>query len=164
MNITRTTTWADQQILTAPALNAEFNNLLNAPNIVNADIAAGANIAGSKLATQLTGNYTVSSPQTYSPAGGATATLDLSLSNDHRITMPAGNITIALSNVTAGEKFIISILQDGVGSRTVTWFTTISWAGGSAPTLTTTLNKTDVFGFIATSASTFQGFVVGSNI
>ena len=164
MQVTRTKIWTDQEILTAPDLNAEFNNLLNTPNIVNADIAVGANISGSKLATQLTGNYTVSSPQTYTPAGGATATLDLSLSNDHRITMPAGNITIALSNVTAGEKFIIEITQDGVGSRTVTWFTTIAWAGGSAPTLTTTASKTDVFGFIATGSTTFQGFIVGQSI
>ena len=164
MQITRTKIWVDQQFLTAPDLNAEFNNLLNTLNLVNADIASGANISGSKLATQLTGNYTVSSPQTYTPAGGATATLDLSLSNDHRITMPAGNITIALSNVTVGEKFIIEITQDGVGSRTVTWFTTIAWAGGSAPTLTTTASKTDVFGFIATGSTTFQGFIVGQSI
>ena len=164
MQVTRTKTFADQQILNASDLNAEFNNLLNAPNIANADIAAGANIAGSKLATQLVGNYTISSPQTYTPAGGATATLDLSLSNDHRITMPAGNITIALSNVTAGTKFIISITQDGVGSRTVSWFANIAWSGGSAPTLTTTASKTDCFGFIALTASTFQGFVVGQSI
>src|SRR5258708_3603512 len=34
--------------------------------------------------------------QTYSPSAAGTATLDLSLSNQHQITMPAGNITIAL--------------------------------------------------------------------
>ena len=78
--------------------------------------------------------------------------------------MPAGNITITVSNATAGEKFLVSITQDAVGSRTVTWFSTISWVGGSAPTLTTTASKTDVFGFIATGTTTFQGFVVGQNI
>lgn len=48
-NVTRTTIWSDNQVLTAAALNGEFNNLLNSPNIVNADISAGAAIAPSKI-------------------------------------------------------------------------------------------------------------------
>jgi hypothetical protein len=102
--------------------------------------------------------------QTYTPAAAATATLDLSLANIHHITMPAGNITIALSNGVAGQCFIIRILQDGVGGRTVTWFTTIKWAGGSAPTLTTTASKADTLGFEITGTNTYDGFVVGANI
>lgn len=47
--MTRTTVWSDGQILSAAALNGEFNNLLNALNIVNADISAGAAIAPSKI-------------------------------------------------------------------------------------------------------------------
>lgn len=106
----------------------------------------------------------VTTPKASSPVGGATDTLDLSLGNDFEITMPAGNITIALSNATVGQKFAISILQDGVGSRTVTWFTTIRWAGGSAPTLTTTASKRDWFGFKVTGSGTYDGIIIGQNI
>lgn len=102
--------------------------------------------------------------QSISPSSGGTATFDLSLSNEYRIQMPAGNITIALSNGVLSQKFIISITQDSVGSRTVTWFTTIRWAGGTAPTLTTTANKRDTFGFIRTGANTYDGFIVGQDI
>lgn len=102
--------------------------------------------------------------QTYTPTAAGTATLDLSKGNIHHITMPAGNITIALSNGTAGQCFIVRILQDATGSRTVTWFTTIKWAGGSAPTLTTTASKADTMGFEITGSSTYDGFVVGQNI
>lgn len=102
--------------------------------------------------------------QTYSPAGSATATLDLALSNQHDIQMPAGNITIALSNDTNNQIFMVNITQDGGGSRTVTWFTTIRWAGGAAPTLTTTGNKRDSFGFRRTGSGTYDGFVIGQNI
>lgn len=103
--------------------------------------------------------------QTYTPSIAGTATLDCSLGNVHHITMPAGNITIALSNTTAGQCIIIRILQDGTGSRTVTWFTTIKWAGGSAPTLTTTASKADTFGFeVTTAGSAYDGYVVGQNI
>lgn len=102
--------------------------------------------------------------QTYTPAGAGTATLDLSLGDQHYITMPAGNITIALSNDTNNQIFLVTITQDSGGSRTVTWFTTIKWAGGSAPTLTTTANKRDVLGFIRTGSGTYDGFVVGQNV
>lgn len=102
--------------------------------------------------------------QTYSPAGAGTATLDLSLADQHDITMPAGNITIALSNDTNNQIFSISITQDATGSRTVTWFTTIRWAGGSPPTLTTTASKRDRFVFIRTGSGTYDGLIAGQNI
>lgn len=47
--VTRTKIWANPQILDATDLNAEFNNLLNALNLVNADISASAAIASSKI-------------------------------------------------------------------------------------------------------------------
>ena len=78
--------------------------------------------------------------------------------------MPAGNITIAISNETNGQYFAIDITQDGGGSRTVTWFTTIKWADGSAPTLTTTGSKRDSFGFKVTGTDTYDGFIIGQNI
>lgn len=106
----------------------------------------------------------VTTAQTYSPSAGGTATLDLALSNEHRITMPAGNITIDLSSPQNSQKFMISITQDSGGSRTVTWFTTIKWAGGNAPTLTTTANKRDTFGFVRTGSGTYDGFIIGLNV
>lgn len=102
--------------------------------------------------------------QTYTPSGAGTATLDLSKGNVHHITMPAGNITIAISNGNIGQCFIVRILQDGTGSRTVTWFTTIKWAGGSAPTLTTTASKADTMGFEITGSSTYDGGAVFANV
>jgi hypothetical protein len=71
MVVTRTTTFVDGNTLTASQLNGEFNNLLNAPAIVNADIASGAGIVFSKLdsvtvagvtATQTLTNKTLTNP------------------------------------------------------------------------------------------------------
>lgn len=106
---------------------------------------------------------------TYTPAIAGTAIINLSQSNVNHITMPAGNVTLAISGARAGQCFIVRILQDSVGSRTVTWFSTIKWAGGSPPTLTTTANKADTFGFEITSTNqtgttTYDGFIVGQNI
>lgn len=96
---------------------------------------------------------------------GATITFDLKggFEKKFQVTL-GGNRTIALSNAKVGQCFIIKLVQDGAGSRTVTWFTTIKWAGGVAPTLTTTLNKADVFAFIVTGSGTYDGFVIGQNI
>ena len=118
-------------------------------------------IAGTET---LTNKNIVQKVTTYTPAGAATATLDVSVGAIHAITMPAGNITIAISNEAAGKCFLVEITQDDPGSRTVTWFTTIKWAGGSAPTLTTTADKRDVFGFRVTAADQYDGFIVGQNI
>lgn len=102
---------------------------------------------------------------TVAASDGATITFDLGSGahRKHAVTL-GGNRTLALSNALTGMAFIISLTQDGTGSRTVTWFSTIKWAGGSAPTLTTTASKRDVFGFICTGTNTYDGFVVGQNL
>ena len=94
---------------------------------------------------------------------GSTVTFDLDSSSTHTVTL-GGNRTLAISNEDAGQKFIINLVQDGTGSRTVTWFSTIKWAGGSAPTLTTTADKADSFGFLCTGTDAYYGFVIGQNI
>jgi hypothetical protein len=96
-------------------------------------------------------------------ADATTVTFDVNEANVHTVTLGANRI-FAISNETAGQKFMIRILQDGTGSRTVTWFSTIKWAGGSAPTLTTTASKADVVGFLVTGTDTYDGFVIGQNI
>lgn len=96
---------------------------------------------------------------------GATVTFDLGdgANRKHKVTL-GGNRTLALSNVQVGQVFMIDLIQDGTGSRTVTWFSTIKWASGSAPTLTTDANAIDTFGFICTSSGNYQGYVVGQNL
>ena len=102
-------------------------------------------------------------PELTSNTDAATITFDLSTSL-HTVTL-GGNRTLALSNETVGQTFVLRLVQDGTGTRTVTWFTTIKWAaGGAAPTLTTTADKTDVFGFICTSAGNYDGFIIGQNL
>ena len=99
-------------------------------------------------------------------ADAATITIDLSdktKSNVRTITLE-GNRTLALSNATVGQVFVLRIVQDGTGSRVPTWWSTIIWPGGSAPTLTTTAGAVDVFGFICTDTDEYDGFFVGFNL
>jgi hypothetical protein len=93
----------------------------------------------------------------------STITFDMSASNIHNVTL-TGNPTLAVTNVSVGQLFIIELVQDSTGSRTVTWWSTIRWVGGSAPTLTTAASKKDTFGFRCTSSGNFDGYTIGTNI
>lgn len=94
---------------------------------------------------------------------GATVTFDLRDGNIHTVTL-GGNRTLALSNGKVGQAFILRLVQDGTGSRTVTWFSTIKWVGGSAPTLSTAAGAIDVFGFVTTASGVYDGFIIGQNL
>lgn len=94
---------------------------------------------------------------------GSTVTFNMATSNIHSVTL-GGNRTLAVSNVSIGQVFMLKLKQDATGSRTVTWFSGISWAGGSAPTLTTTAGKTDWIGFVCTGSGTYDGCVVMANV
>lgn len=53
---------------------------------------------------------------------GSTVTFDCSVTNRHQVTL-GGNRTLALSNYSTGQMILLDLIQDGTGSRTVTWFT-----------------------------------------
>lgn len=93
---------------------------------------------------------------------GATITFDLSVTDWHSVTL-GGNRTLAVANVGTGQQFSLVLVQDGTGSRTVTWFSGIKWAGGSAPTLTTTAGKADIVTLKQYAANSYYGFVAGAN-
>lgn len=93
---------------------------------------------------------------------GATITFDMWASNEHQVTL-GGNRALAVANVTPGQRFLIKLIQDATGSRLVTWWTTIRWPGGTAPTLTTTPNKADWFGFVLCPDGVYDGFPLGFN-
>lgn len=176
--INRQTVWSDGQTLTSAALNGEFNNIINDydGNITNANISDTAAIAFTKLQSvpaTVSGVETLSNKTflgttktivSYTPNAGDTVTLNLSSGDLHFITMPAGNISLAVSNSAAGKVFAVRILQDPVGSRTVNWFSTIKWTSGIVPTLTTTASKADYAGFICTSTGNFDGTLALANI
>ena len=72
-----------------------------------------------------------------------------------------GNATITMPTATAGKSFILLLKQDGTGSRTVTW-STVKWPAGTAPTITSTASKQDIFSFFA-DGTNWYGTTVGQN-
>lgn len=86
-------------------------------------------------------------------SGSGAQTIDFNSSTSavvaRQFTASGGNATLTFSNAPkAGTLVIITIIQDGTGSRTITWPASVKWSGGTAPTLTTTASKRDVFAFM----------------
>ena len=79
----------------------------------------------------------------YTLTDGATVAVDWNNSVNQQVTM-AGNRTFTFSNGVAGSFYILKIVQDATGSRLATFPASVEWAGGSAPTLTTTASRVDI--------------------
>lgn len=94
---------------------------------------------------------------------GATYQLpDVTGDTVHLITL-TGNATLEFPAAAAGKSFLLGLLQDATGSRTVTWPGAVKWASGTAPTLTTTAAKLDLFSFICLDGTNWIGVVAGEN-
>lgn len=96
-----------------------------------------------------------------------TLTLNLNSAAVFTVTLNANINTITLQNVQSSGRassFVIVFTMDG-SARTVTWPASFYWPSGTAPTLTSTLNKKDVFAFFTVDGgTTWQALTVGQNI
>ena len=79
----------------------------------------------------------------------STITWDVIASPVAKVTLGANRTIAAPSGSTpaAGQFIALTVIQDGTGSRTLTWNATYEFTEDTAPTLTTTANKGDLFIF-----------------
>lgn len=126
-----------------------------------AEVNVGTNDA--KFVTPLASMTAKTTVTAYTPAGAGTTTLDLSLGNTFRVTMPAATQTLAISNATVGQYFVVEIVNT-TGQGALTWFTTIRWVEGAAMSLTNVNGKIDVAGFRVVSAGQYLGYICGQNL
>ena len=104
----------------------------------------------------------------------ATVNVTLSSGNYHEVELAAAVTKIIFQKGTTGQKFAVRFAQPAGANYTIAWTNvdvdeagtggTVSWAGGTAPTMTATNAKADTYGFIQRSATAFDGFVIGQNI
>lgn len=100
-------------------------------------------------------------------ASASTTTLDCSLGNTFTVTMGV-SATLAFSNVPASGRMYrmtLIVTQNGTGGFTLAFPAAVKWAGGaSAPAVTTTANKTDIFEmFTKDGGTTWFANIVGQN-
>lgn len=122
-----------------------------------------ASLTGTETLT----NKTLTNPtvtnyvETAFTANSSTA-ITLALTNGTvQIITLTGNATITMPAAVAGKSFIMFLKQDATGSRTVTW-STVKWSGGTAPTITSTASRQDIFSFFS-DGTNWYGTTVGQN-
>ena len=78
---------------------------------------------------------------------GTTITWDVSASPVAKVTLGGNRTLSAPTNGLTGQFISIAVIQDGTGSRTLTWNSAYEFTADTAPTLTTTASKADLFVF-----------------
>lgn len=92
---------------------------------------------------------------------GSTITPDFAVANNFSVTL-GGNRTLANpSNIVAGQSGSLFITQDGTGSRTLAFGSYWDFAGGTAPTLTTTAGAVDRVDYIVRSSTSIHAVFTG---
>ena len=80
---------------------------------------------------------------------GSTIDLNLQTQQVSKVTLGGNRTFNAPSNHAAGLVCVLTIIQDGTGSRTATFNSAYKFAGGTAPTLTTTASARDILVFMS---------------
>jgi hypothetical protein len=78
-----------------------------------------------------------------------------------KVTLGGNRTIAAATGAVAGTFASLLVIQDGTGSRTVTWNAAYEFASNTAPTLTTTANLGDLFVFRYNGAKWLE---VGRNL
>ena len=101
---------------------------------------------------------------TNSTASGA-VTVNLGSGNVFSLTL-TGTVTFTFTGATVGKacSFGLYLKQDGTGSRTVTWPTSVKWPHGVVPVLSTTAGAIDLLTFESVDGgTTWFGSLAGAN-
>jgi hypothetical protein len=117
-------------------------------------------LVGRATTDTLTNKTTTNIPETQQTlSDGATINWDMSLGGDAKVVIAATGRTMANpTNTKNGAVYILEVVQDGTGSRTITtWGSNFVWPAGTAPTLTTTASKRDIFTFRCANSGKLYG-------
>jgi hypothetical protein len=125
---------------------------------------ANTSLTGVVVSSQVANNITLTNPtitnyvETAVNLGtfGSTYTFNLANGTQYYGTLNS-NCTFTMPTAVAGKSFTV-ILNTGTGGFTTTSFTSVKWAGGSAPVFTGTANRWDIYSFTSNGTNWFGTF------
>jgi hypothetical protein len=110
-------------------------------------------IAGTELAQEFTATQNFNATTL---TDAATIAWDTSANQVTSVTL-AGNRTFgAPTNQKDGGVYVLIVIQDGTGSRTITWNSVFKWVGATAPTLSTAASSRDQFVFVSNGTNLYE--------
>ena len=114
----------------------------------------------------LSGGSIIPQTQTLTISSNA-VTINLTTYSVFELTLSSSITSITLTNVaSAGNmvNFMLLITADGT-PRSITWPTNFKWPNGTAPSITSTLNKKDAYVFFTTDGgTTWEAMIAGQNL
>lgn len=127
----------------------------SALSVYGSELVTGATTLQSN--TTLLGVTEASGTQYYSAyyanvTSTGSATINWNNGNEQSLALGA-NTALTFTNSQPGGRYILMLVQDSTGSRTVTWPSGVQWPSGTAPTLTTTAKKMDIITFVCATVS-----------
>ena len=139
-------------------------------HLVIYDGVSGSQVRDGLASVDTSGNLTLAGKQiqnyaekTVTSSGSVTYDVDWSTGNLFEITM-TGNKSITFSNLAAGRSITTMMIQDGTGSRVVTW-PSVKWSSGSPMVLSTGSGMVDVASFfVGSGGSLVYGFPAGMDM
>jgi len=124
------------------------------------------------VATTVRGDFVVeagslkvgTSARAYNPittlTDAASITSDFALGNNFLVTIADNRTLAAPSNAVAGQSGSIHIIQDGTGSRTLSYNTVFQFPAASVPTLSTGAADVDMLAYMVRSAATIDAQLI----
>ena len=161
---------AHEALASGNAALVDANNALASGNAALVD-AGTALASGNAALTDLSGKYNITGgpitgvvtvqSQSIGEVENVALTsgvivLDFSGSNNFELVLGGASTLAAPTLPSGGQTGVVTIRQDDVGSRTLAYSGGWQFAGGTAPTLTTTASGVDLLTYFVTSPTEIQ--------
>lgn len=90
---------------------------------------------------------------------GASVSWNVALGGIATLTL-AGNRTMAAPTNLKKGVYILHVIQDATGSRTITWNAVFKWQSAVAPVLSTGANKRDIISFVCDGTNLYGSYML----
>ena len=139
--------------LTLPAADGTANQVLKT------DGSGALGFASYLLLSETTNGQTVTGgvrSNIVTLTDAANISYDMDDGNNATVTLGGNRTLDNPSNITVGQSGSIFIVQDGTGSRTLSYGSAFDFASGSAPTLSTGANQVDRIDYVVRTTSSIH--------
>jgi hypothetical protein len=91
---------------------------------------------------------------------GATINWNMDNGGSAQVTLGGNRTMAAPTRLRQGATYVLQVIQDGTGSRTITWNSIFKWPGGATPLLSTAASSKDLFSFYCPDGVNLWGNVL----
>jgi hypothetical protein len=92
---------------------------------------------------------------------GASIAWNMNTQQVAKVTLGGNRALANPTNLVAGGTYVLRVIQDATGSRTLSYGTAYKWASGVAPTLSTAASAVDILSFYSDGANLYGVAQVG---